>query len=139
MARLRFARTSSTRSRSWVSSRTKRPGRFTPYSVSVQIRSDACGRVILGRTGLQADELPQTPSIVHYAPGTIDDDNMQECVGPPVKPKCAGTYWLRPLWHFRQEFWDTPLVSNGAYEVTVLARELAGSRGAGTVTVAVCN
>lgn len=105
----------------------------------MQIRSDASGRVVLRRTGFQADELPQTPSIVHSAPGTIDDDDMQECVGPPAKPKCAGTYWLRPLWRFRREFWDTLLVSNGAYEVTVLARELAGNGGAGTVTVAVCN
>jgi hypothetical protein len=34
-------------------------------------------------TSFQADQMPQTPYVVHYAPGTIEDDNMQECVGPP--------------------------------------------------------
>ena len=59
------------------------PTVFTPYRLSVTIRAIPTGKVVMRRTSFQADQLPQTPYIVHYAPGTIEDDNMQECVGPP--------------------------------------------------------
>ena len=84
------------------------PTVFTPYRVSVTIRALPSGKIVMRRTSFQADQLPQTPYIVHYAPGTIEDDNMQECVGPPQKPACAGTYWFRPFSQFTHEYWDTP-------------------------------
>jgi hypothetical protein len=115
------------------------PTDFAPYRVSVEIRDPRTGRTVMSRITFQADQLPQTPFIVHYAPGTIEDDNMQECVGPPALPKCIGTYWFRPFSRFRQEYWNTHTVRNGAYEVTVRARDLAGNAGAKTVTVEVKN
>ena len=65
------------------------PTAFTPYRVTVSIRSAKTGRLVMTRVSFQADQLPQTPYIVHYAPGTIEDDNMAECVGPPALKKCA--------------------------------------------------
>ena len=61
---------------------------FAPYRVTVEIRSTG-GRTVMSRTSFKADQLPQTPFIVHYAPGTIEDDNMQECVGPPALPNAS--------------------------------------------------
>ena len=115
------------------------PTVFTPYAVSIEIREWPSRRLVLRRTSFRGDQLPQTPYIVHYAPGTIEDDNMQECVGPPAKAHCAGIYWLRPLSQFRQQYWDTHTVVNGRYDVTVRARDLAGNVGARTVSVVVLN
>ena len=115
------------------------PTVFTPYELSVTIRALPSDKMIMRRTSFQADQLPQTAYIVHYAPGTIEDDNMQECVGPPQKPACAGTYWLRPFSRFTQEYWNTRATPNGRYDVTVRARDLAGNTAARTVTVLVRN
>ncbi len=115
------------------------PTSFTPFRVAVQIRNSGTGRVVLNRTSFRADQMPQTPYVVHYAPGTIEDDNMQECVGPPAKAHCAGTYWFRPFSRFREEFWNTRAVPNGAYDVTVRAYDIQGNAVAKTVRVAVKN
>ena len=115
------------------------PTVFTPYRVSVTISSLSSHKTIMRRTSFQADQLPQTPYIVHYAPGTIEDDNMQECVGPPQKPACAGTYWFRPFSRFRQEYWNTRATPNGRYDVTVRASDLDGNSTARTVRVVVRN
>jgi hypothetical protein len=114
------------------------PTVFTPYRVTAQIRS-AAGRTVMNRVSFQADQLPQTDYIVHYAPGTVEDDNMQECVGPPQKPHCAGTYWYRPFSRFHEEYWNTRSVPNGQYTVTVRAYDLAGNVGSRSTTVTVKN
>lgn len=114
------------------------PTEFTPYRVAVRI-ARADGTPVLSRTEYQADQLLQTPYLDHYAPGTIEADNMQECVGPPPLSQCAGTYWLRPLSRLRQEFWDTRKVPNGSYAVTVTAWDVAGNANAMTTQVAVVN
>ncbi len=115
------------------------PTVFAPYQVSVRIEDARTGRVVLSRTSFRADQLPQTDYIVHYAPGTLEDDNMQECVGPPRKTHCVGTYWLRPLSRFREEYWNTRGTANGTYNVTVTAGDLAGNHGSKTVLVTVKN
>ena len=120
------------RNRAW-------PTVFTPYQVSVQIQDLKTGHVVLSRVSFRADQMPQTDYIVHYAPGTVEDDNMQECVGPPQKLRCVGTYWLRPLSQFRQEYWNTHATSNGTYKVTVTAQDLAGNHTAKSVLVVVKN
>jgi hypothetical protein len=91
------------------------------------------------RTSFEADQLPRTPYLVHYASGTIEDDNLQECVGPPQLPKCDGITWLRPFSRFRQEYWNTRAVSNGTYMVNVRASDIAGNVGSKTLTVTVKN
>ena len=93
----------------------------------------------MNRVSFQADQLPQTPYIVHYAPGTIEDENMPECVGPPAHTHCAGTTWLRPFSRFKHEYWNTHMVANGAYLLTVRAYDVAGNRGSRSVTVKVRN
>ncbi len=115
------------------------PTAFTPYRVTVSIRSAKTGRLVMNRVSFQADQLPQTPYIVHYAPGTIEDDNMQECVGPPALRKCAGTYWFRPFSRFHEEYWDTRTVPNGPYLVAVQGYDLAGDHGTKTMLVHVKN
>jgi hypothetical protein len=115
------------------------PTVFTPYRVSVTIRARRSGKTIMRRTSFQADQLPQTPYIVHYAPGTVEDDNMQECVGPPQRPACAGTYWFRPFSQFGHEYWNTRATPNGFYDVTVRAEDLTGNATTRTVTVSVRN
>ncbi len=115
------------------------PTAFTPYRVTVTIRSAHNGALIMSRISFQADQLPQTPYIVHYAPGTIEDDNMAECVGPPALAKCAGTYWYRPFSRFKEEYWNTKTVPNGPYWVTVRAYDLGGDVGSRSVLVEVSN
>ena len=115
------------------------PTVWTPHKMSLEIRDPRNHRLVLRRTSFEADQLPQTPYLVHYAPGTIEDDNMQECVGPPQLPKCDGTTWLRPLSRFHQEFWNTHAVPNGSYTLTVRASDIAGNIGSKTTTVTVKN
>lgn len=115
------------------------PTEFTPYRVTVEIRSRATGRTLLRRTSFRADQLPQTPYVVHYAPGTIEDENMRECVGPPAHTHCTGTSWFRPFSRFRHEYWDTRAVPNGDYLVAVRAFDLAGNAGSRTADVVVKN
>lgn len=115
------------------------PSRFTPYRVSVEIRSLRTARPIMSRVSFQADQMPQTPYLVHYAPGTVEDDNMQECVGPPPLPKCDGTSWFRPFSRFREEFWNTRTVPNGTYRVSVQAYDIKGNSGSRSTVVTVKN
>lgn len=115
------------------------PSAWSPYWVRVTISSTSSGRVVLSRTSFRADQMPQTPYLVHYAPGTIEDDNMQECVGPPRLPVCDGTYWYRPLSRFREEYWDTRTVPNGTYTISVQAADYAKNVATRRLTVRVRN
>ena len=115
------------------------PTGFAPYRVAVQIRDARTGRVVMNRVSFKADQLPQTPYVVHYAPRTIEDDNMQECVGPPALSKCIGTYWFRPFSRFREEYWNTRTVPNGRYTVTVRAYDVAGNVGSRNAEVTIKN
>jgi hypothetical protein len=115
------------------------PTVWTPHKLSVEIRDRNTGLRVMRRTSFEADQMPQTPYLVHYAPGTVEDDNMQECVGPPQRPKCDGITRLRPFSRFRQEFWNTRAVANGTYEVTVRAYDVAGNTGSRSITVTVKN
>lgn len=115
------------------------PTVWTPYKLSVEIRDQRTGRWVMRRTSFEVGQMPQTPYLVHYAPGTVEDDNMQECVGPPQLPKCDGITRLRPFSRFRQEFWNTRAVANGTYEVTVRAYDIVGNTGSKTITVSVKN
>jgi hypothetical protein len=115
------------------------PTDWTPYELRVRIRNTRTGRLVLQRTTFRADQMPQTPYLAHYAPGTVEDDNMQECVGPPALPHCDGIVWLRPFSRFHLEYWDTRTVANGTYSVTVDAHDIAGNVGSKTMTVRVRN
>jgi hypothetical protein len=110
-----------------------------PYRVAVEIRSHATGAVVMQRITFQSDEYPSTPYLVHYAPGTVQNGSMDECIhNPPTQP-CAGTYWFRPFSRWQLEYWDTSKVRNGAYDVTVVAWDLKGNTGTLTVPVVVGN
>jgi hypothetical protein len=115
------------------------PTVWTPHELSVEIREQRTGRIVIRRTSFEADQMPQTPYLVHYAPGTVEDDNMQECVGPPQLPRCDGVTRLRPLSRFRQEFWDSRRSRNGRYVITVRATDIVGNVGTKTVVATVRN
>ena len=115
------------------------PTQWTPYELETEIRSMRSGRLVLRRTAFRADQLPQTPYLVHYAPGTVENDPMSECVGPPALARCDGVTWLRALSRFRLEYWNTTHVPNGVYRVTVDAVDIAGNVGSLSVTVLVDN
>jgi hypothetical protein len=115
------------------------PSLWAPYAVSVEIRSHSSHRLLMHRTSFRADQMPQTPYLVHYAPGTIEDDNMAECVGPPPLSRCDGVTWLRPFSRFREEFWNTRAIPNGAYDITVTTSDVAGHQDSRTATVTVHN
>lgn len=108
-----------------------------PYRLSIEILSGATP--VLRRTTFRSDQLPQTPYLVHYAPGTTQNASMGECVGPPPAPDCAGAYWFRPLSRFRQEFWDTRSVPNGRYTVVVRAADITGNVGERRQDITVVN
>ncbi|MCW2976794.1 MAG: Por secretion system C-terminal sorting protein [Actinomycetia bacterium] len=110
-----------------------------PYRVGVEIRAHATRAVVMQRITFQSDEYPSTPYLVHYAPGTVQNGSMDECVhNPPTQP-CAGTYWFRPFSRWRLEYWNTRTVRNGAYDVTVVAWDTKGNTGTLTVPVVVGN
>jgi hypothetical protein len=114
------------------------PTVFTPYRVAVRVQAGN-GRTVLDRVSFQADQLPQTPYIVHYAPGTVEDENMLECLGPPQHKACAGTYRFRPFSTFRLAYWNTALDRNGRYTVDLTAWDIAGNHTSRTVTTTVSN
>ena len=110
-----------------------------PYRVAVEIRAHGTGAVVLQRIAFQSDEYPSTPYLVHYAPGTVQNGSMDECIHNPRGQLCGGTYWFRPFSRWRLEFWDTRKVPNGSYDVTVVAWDLKGNTGTLTVPVVVGN
>ena len=91
------------------------------------------------RISFQSDEYPSTPYLVHYAPGTVQNGSMGECISNPPGQVCAGTYWFRPFSRWHLEYWDTRKVTNGAYDVTVVAWDLKGQTGTLSVPVRVGN
>jgi hypothetical protein len=109
-----------------------------PYRVGVEIRSSA-GKVVLQRISFQSDQLPATPYLVHYAPGSVQNGSMDECVHAPQGGSCPGTYWFRPFSRNRLEFWNTHTVKNGTYDVTVVAWDLKGNVGSLSIPVVVAN
>lgn len=115
------------------------PSVWSPYAVSVEIRSHAGHRLLIQRTTFQADQMPQTPYLVHYAPGTVEDDNMAECVGPPQLPHCDGVTVVRPFSRLHQEFWNTRTFPNGTYDITVTTRDVAGNRTSRVEAVTIHN
>jgi hypothetical protein len=69
----------------------------------------------------------------------VEDDNMNECVGPPPLKDCDGITWLRPFSRFHLEDWDTRRVANGTYRVRVDGFDIAGNVGSKTIVVGVRN
>ena len=112
---------------------------FHPYRVTIVIRSRETRAVVLRRVSFQSDQLPSTPYLVHYAPGTVENDSIPECRASRVRASCAGGYRFRPLSRFRREYWDTQTVPNGGYDVTVSAWDLKGKEGSSMIPVVVAN
>ena len=110
-----------------------------PYRVAFAILSDRSGAVIPHGISYQSDSVPQTPYLVHYAPGTIKNLAMWECIEAPPGTQCGGQFWFRPLSRYRLEYWDTRRVPNARYDVVVRAWDLKGNTAALTAVVTVAN
>src|SRR5206468_3479766 len=92
-----------------------------PYRIAIEITSLAQRRIVLRRESFRSDQIPSTPYLVHYAPGTVQNGAVYECIHSPPRSVCAGVDWFRPLSRFREEYWNTGAVPNGTYAVTVRA------------------
>lgn len=120
------------RNRAW-------PARWPPYALRVVIRAERTGRRILRWTTFRDDQLPQTPYLVHYAPGTVEDERLGDCIGPPPLARCDGVIWLRAFSRFHLAYWDTRKVPDGRYRVTVQVWDVAGNSDSRTTVVSVRN
>jgi len=109
-----------------------------PYRVAVSIRSLATRALVMSRVAFQSDQIPRTPYLVHYAPGTVQNVPISQCVAEAATV-CTGDLWFRPFSRFKQEFWDTREVHNGRYEVVVRAWDLKGNMAKRGVRVVVRN
>ena len=119
----------------WLAWHRRLETQLHPYRVAVSIRSLASGAIVLNRVAFQSDQIPSTPYLVHYAPGTVENVPMSECVFL-TGIVCRGHLWFRPFSRVKQEFWDTRAVPNGRYELVVRAWDVKGNmatRGAGVV------
>jgi hypothetical protein len=110
-----------------------------PYRVAVRITALDTSAIVLERVSFQADQLPDTPYLVHYAPGTVQNGSVDECIQSPDNGTCAGVSWFRPFSRHRQELWNTRTVPNGTYLVTVTAWDIRGNRGSRSARVTVAN
>jgi hypothetical protein len=110
-----------------------------PYRVAVAIRFERTGAVVLHRIAFQSDTIPETPYLVHYAPGTVKNSAMWECIAAPPGAHCGGQFWFRPLSQYRLEYWNTLRVRNGRYRVTVRAWDVKRNTAALTAIVTVAN
>jgi hypothetical protein len=115
------------------------PAELHPYRVAVSVVEANGGNVVLRRIAFQADQLPTTPYLLHFAPGSRQNASMAECLGPPRSHDCDGRYWFRPFAGFTPRYWDTRLGRNGWYRVTVRAWDIAGNVGSRSVRVRVAN
>jgi hypothetical protein len=123
----------------WLGCHRRLGTRLHPYRVAVSIRSLAARALVLNRVAFQSDQIPSTPYLVHYAPGTIENVPMSECVAAQAATVCTGELWFRPFSRFKQEFWDTREVPNGRYEVVVRAWDVRGNMSTRGVRVVVRN
>jgi hypothetical protein len=121
----------------WLESHQRWQTRLHPYRVAVSIRSLATRALVLDRIAFQSDQIPRTPYLVHYAPGTVENVPMWECVFQTMG--CTGELWFRPFSRFKQEFWDTRQVPDGPYEVVVRAWDVKGNMAERGVRVFVLN
>jgi hypothetical protein len=110
-----------------------------PYRVAVRVTDARTGAVVLHRVSFQADRLPDTPYLVHYAPGTIQNGSVDECIHTAVDASCAGVDWFRPFSRSSEELWNTRSVPNGRYRVTVTAWDIRLNRAGLSVVVTVAN
>jgi poly(3-hydroxybutyrate) depolymerase len=115
------------------------PAELHPYRVAVSVVDANSGSTVLHRVAFQADQLPTTPYLLHFAPGSRQNASMGECLGPPRSHDCDGRYWFRPFSGFTPRYWDTRQGRNGSYRVTVRAWDIAGNVGSRTVRVRVVN
>jgi hypothetical protein len=122
----------------WLESHERWQTRLHPYRVAVSIRSLATHTLVLDRVAFQSDQIPRTPYLVHYAPGTVENVPMSECVFQTTMV-CTGELWFRPFSRFKQEFWDTRQVPDGRYEVVVRAWDVKGNMAKRSVLVFVLN
>jgi hypothetical protein len=122
----------------WLAGHERWETRLHPYRVAVSISSLATHALVLDRVAFQSDQIPRTPYLVHYAPGTVENVPMWECVFQATMV-CRGELWFRPFSRFKQEFWDTRQVPDGSYEVVVRAWDVKGNMAERGVQVLVLN
>ena len=113
-------------------------GGLTPYQVAVAVRNSS-GNIVFSQISLRAAQIPHTPYLIGYAPGTAQPLPMSSCLAS--KAYCGGSFIYRPFSRFIQTYWNTASSStpNGTYTVTVYAWDIKGNVGEKSQTVVVDN
>ena len=122
-----------------------------PYRVRVELRRAGVGRVALAQRDVfrgdrilgKGEEVAVIePSIAfagHFAPGTRQNLGAKRCV-EQAPASCAGRTVLRLFAGPRgRRFWNTRLVRNGPYRLTVTAWDRRGNRVSRSVGIVVTN
>jgi hypothetical protein len=108
-----------------------------PYRLAVRV-ADAFGRVVLSRVAFQSDRLPTAPVTVRYAPPTVRDPALWQCLASKNRVP-VGALSYRPFSRQRLKYWDTRTVPDGVYFVTVIAWDITGNHSNRVVRVEVAN
>ena len=122
-----------------------------PYRVRVSLRRDGpAGAVLLDRDVFRGDRVlgkgeevtviePSVAFAGHFAPGTRQNLGAKRCLELAPAP-CAGRTVLRLFaGPGGRRFWNTRLLPNGSYRLTVQAWDRRGNRATRSVAVAVAN
>lgn len=110
----------------------------SPYRVAVVVRNASDRSIVFADNSFEADSLPSTPYLIHYAPGSTQNLPVMVCYRHP-NDQCAGSYLLRPFSDSAQRYWDTRQVANGAYLITVYAWDIKQNMAQRTEKVIVDN
>lgn len=121
-----------------------------PYRVRIALRRVGAARPLLERDVFRGDRVlgrgeevtvipPSIGLSAHFAPGTRQGLGANRCV-QEAPASCAGRTILRLFAApGGRRFWNTRLVANGRYRLTVTAWDRRGNRSQRTVTVTVAN
>ena len=106
-----------------------------PFRLAVTIVDAASGRMVRRREAFRAEQVPDQPASLHFAPGTEQNLPAGGCVHRHEELTCHGVYWFRLF----PKGWDTTRHADGAYEVRVRAWDVAGNVASARVPVTIAN
>ena len=111
---------------------------ISPYRIWVQIRRVDSGAIVFQRTVWQSDILLTGRQLfyAHFAAGSRPPLSDALCA---EASDCTGRLFYHLLASGDRYLWDTRLVGNGAYVLTIRAYDISGNEGARTVPFAVRN
>ncbi len=117
--------------------------RHHPTRVRVKVVRLANGQKVVERDVFRADKVlgagntALVPLERHYAPGA--KQNLKASTTMKRQSSGRGEYWFRLFASPVGAFWDTTLLANGGYRITITAWDVAGNLASGSVDVTIRN